>query len=481
MSELTLSSIRCDTLSRETAEKRLQQRRRALLVLVLDYLRSEGYAEAADALVTEAPPGIREHRVCDNTDLDVVFQDYEAYYQLRYGRLPKVTRRDGGGEPNGASGEPRRVKPRTRPRAAALGRAGDPTPAPAPAEFALHGHAAGRGEGEERDETDTAALPGRRRTLQLPPPAGPELQAMAAMVSRDLFLDEPGVRWEHIVGLESAKRVVREAVVYPLRYPRLFAGPLVAPWRALLLFGPPGNGKTLLAKAVASECRTTFFNVSAATLVSKWHGDSEKMVRVLFELARAHAPSTIFLDELDALMGQRGAATEHEASRRLKSELLVQLDGLSAGSHGAAPPAVFVLAASNLPWQLDQALLRRLEKRVLVGLPSERERAAVFERCLADWPLAPGLSFTGAAAATDGYSAADIRLVCREAAMASLRALLRRLEGRAGPAGAADGAQLARSELLTEQDLLTAVSRCRPAGAAHWQRHLHWRETFGAE
>ena len=479
---MTLSSIRCDTLARETAEKRLQQRRRSLLVLVLEYLRGEGFTEAADALAAEAPPGIREHRVCDNIDLDVVYQDYEAYYQLRYGRPPRVTRRDGGGEPNGAAAEPRRTKPRTRPRAATIGRAGDPNPT-ASAELALRGHAAGRGEADERDDTDAAAFPGRRRTLRLPSPAGPELQAMAALVSRDLFLDEPGVRWEDIVGLESAKRVVREAVVYPLRYPQLFAGSLVAPWRALLLFGPPGNGKTLLAKAVASECRTTFFNVSAATLVSKWHGDSEKMVRVLFELARAHAPSTIFLDELDALMSQRGAATEHEASRRLKSELLVQLDGLAASSNsgtaqGAPAPAVFVLAASNLPWQLDQALLRRLEKRVLVGLPSERERAAVLERCLAGWPLAPGLSFSAPAAATDGYSAADIRLVCREAAMASLRALLRRLEGRAEPT---DGAQLARTKPLTEEDLLVAVSRSRPAGAAHWQRHLHWSETFGAE
>ena len=481
MSELTLSSLRCDTLARETADKRIQQRRRALLALVLQYLRDEGFIEAVEALIAEAPPGIREHRVCDNIDLDVVLQDYEAYYQLRYGRSPRITRRDGGGEPSGCTvAEPRRAKPRCRPRAAAPGRAGDASPPPV--DMALRGRAAGRGETEQRDETDEMAGSARqRRTLRLPPPAGPELQTLAALVSRDLFLEDPSVRWEDIVGLESAKRVVREAVVYPLRYPQLFASSLVAPWRALLLFGPPGNGKTLLAKAVASECRTTFFNVSAATLVSKWHGDSEKLVRVLFELARAHAPSTIFLDELDALMGQRGAATEHEASRRLKTELLMQLDGLVAGGGGSetscSQPAVFVLAASNLPWQLDQALLRRLEKRVLVGLPSQQERAAVFGRCLTGRPLAQGLTFEAAAAATDGFSAADIQLVCREAAMASIRALLRRLEDQHG----GGGEQLARAEPLTEQQLLSAVRRCRPTGAAHWERHLHWRETYGAE
>ncbi|CAI5994895.1 unnamed protein product [Closterium sp. NIES-65] len=186
-----------------------------------------------------------------------------------------------------------------------------------------------------------------------------ELRELAEAVGRDIMRGNPEVTWSSVKGLGGAKQLLKEAVVMPIKYPQYFTG-LLAPWKGILLFGPPGTGKTMLAKAVATECRTTFFNVSASTLVSKWRGDSEKLVRMLFDVARALAPSTIFLDEVDALISHRGGGTgEHEASRRLKTELLVQMDGLSSSSD-----LVFVLAATNLPWELDTAMLRRLEKRV---------------------------------------------------------------------------------------------------------------------
>ncbi|CAE7506636.1 KATNAL2, partial [Symbiodinium microadriaticum] len=211
-----------------------------------------------------------------------------------------------------------------------------------------------------------------------------------------------------------AKRLLSEAVQLPLRFPTVFQG-LLRPWKGILLHGPPGTGKTMLAKAVATECRTTFFNISASTLVSKWRGDSEKLVRALFEVARYHAPSTIFLDEMDSILSSRGgeSGSEHEASRRMKTELLMQMDGLRGGK---ASEQVFVMAASNLPWDLDVAVLRRLEKRVMVPLPGVEAREAMLRKHLAD-RVADEVNFTEIAQATEGYSGADLELLSREAAM----------------------------------------------------------------
>ncbi len=133
---------------------------------------------------------------------------------------------------------------------------------------------------------------------------------------------------------------------------------------------------------MATECNTTFFNISASSIVSKWRGDSEKLVRVLFDLARHHQPSTIFIDELDSIMSARGEGEggEHEGSRRMKTELLIQMDGLASD----AGANVFLLAASNLPWDLDAAMLRRLEKRIMVELPSEAARRQLLATLLRD-------------------------------------------------------------------------------------------------
>ncbi|KAK4421077.1 Katanin p60 ATPase-containing subunit A-like 2 [Sesamum alatum] len=256
----------------------------------------------------------------------------------------------------------------------------------------------------------------------LPPFESAEVRALAESLSRDIIRGSPDVKWETIKGLENAKRLLKEAVVMPIKYPKYFTG-LLTPWKGILLLAPlEQESCTMLAKAVATECKTTFFNISASSIVSKWRGDSEKLVKVLFELARHHAPSTIFLDEIDAIISQRGEGrSEHEASRRLKTELLIQMDGLTKTNE-----LVFVLAATNLPWELDAAMLRRLEKRILVPLPEPEARRAMFEELLP--PTEVDIPYDLLVERTEGFSGSDIRLLCKEAAMQPLRRLMTILE-----------------------------------------------------
>ena len=239
----------------------------------------------------------------------------------------------------------------------------------------------------------------------------------------------PQVSFDDIADLQETKRLLQEAVLLPILMPEYFRG-IRRPWKGVLMFGPPGTGKTMLAKAIATQGKTRFFNVSASSLSSKWRGESEKLVRILFEMARFYGPSTIFFDEIDALAGQRGGGNEHEASRRVKSELLVQMDGVgSASSAGAneqqdaelASKNVMVLAATNRPQDLDEAIRRRLEKRIYIPLPTKEGREQLFKINLAGLEVDPEVDWAQLVETTEGYSGADLANVCRDAAMMPLR------------------------------------------------------------
>lgn len=366
---------------------------------------------------------------------------------------------------------------------------------------ATHLNDVGEGEGERgaeggaesnddgEDGTHHRSIPGaweeRQRVLKPPPTFGGsvELRDLARVITRDIYTSNPDVRFKDISGCDEAKRLLKEAVVMPVKYPQFFHG-LLRPWRGILLYGPPGTGKTMLAKAVATECGTTFFNISASSVVSKWRGDSEKLVRVLFELARHHAPSTVFMDELDAVMsardgggsgGSSSGGGDHESSRRLKTELLVQMDGLNRDEG----ELVFLLAATNLPWELDPAMLRRLEKRILVGLPGEDARRRMMSRYLEPHDVADDVDLAALAAKTGGYSGADVMLLCKEGAMRPLRRLMERLNDDLEPAGFGDD-EVTVGE-ITGDDIVGALSATRPTQTeAHARRYVEWTKSFGA-
>lgn len=154
---------------------------------------------------------------------------------------------------------------------------------------------------EEEDLVDVRVLKGIPDYSDVP-----EFRELAAYLQRDIIVENPNVRFEDIIGLDNAKRLIMEAVTLPLKYPQCFVG-ITEAWRGILLYGPPGTGKTMLAKAVATQCKTTFFNISASSVVSKWRGESEKLIRILFEMARFYQPSTIFIDEIDSIMSQRSS------------------------------------------------------------------------------------------------------------------------------------------------------------------------------
>uniref|UniRef100_A0A8C9QV39 Spastin n=1 Tax=Scleropages formosus TaxID=113540 RepID=A0A8C9QV39_SCLFO len=241
---------------------------------------------------------------------------------------------------------------------------------------------------------------------------------LANLILNEIVDSGSAVRFEDVAGQELAKQALQEIVILPALRPELFTG-LRTPARGLLLFGPPGNGKTMLAKAVATESNATFFNISAASLTSKYVGEGEKLVRALFAVARELQPSIIFIDEIDSLLCERREG-EHDASRRLKTEFLIEFDGVQSGSEDR----VLVMGATNRPQELDEAVLRRFAKRVYVTLPNEETRLKLLKNLLGKHgnPLNQ-MELVKLSKMTEGYSGSDLTSLAKDAALGPIREL----------------------------------------------------------
>lgn len=264
-------------------------------------------------------------------------------------------------------------------------------------------------------------VPGRGGTggkrASAPPAGGVDDAKMREIILAEVLDHRPSVRWQDVAGLANAKQALHEMVILPALRADLFRG-LRAPAKGLLLYGPPGNGKTLLAKALANEGKSTFFNISASSLTSKWHGEAEKLVRTLFAVAAEMQPSIIFIDEIDSILSERSSG-EHEASRRLKTQFLVEFDGVAQASN-----SVVVIGATNRPQELDDAVRRRLVKRIYIPMPDAEGRRSLLKHTLEDQPMK--LSATDLerlVQVTEGYSGSDLAALCREAAMQPIREL----------------------------------------------------------
>jgi SpoVK/Ycf46/Vps4 family AAA+-type ATPase len=285
-------------------------------------------------------------------------------------------------------------------------------------------------------------------------------------IEQEILDTSTGVTLDNVVGLLSAKQALYEAVICPAINPSVFRG-LRSPPKGILLFGPPGNGKTMIAKAVASQVKATFFNISASVLVSKWSGESEKLVRALFDIAREKQPSVIFIDEIDSILTSR-TSNEHEVNRRLKTEFLIAFDGVGSRDQDQ----VLVMAATNTPDSLDEAVRRRFGRRIFIPMPDALMREEIIKG------LFKGENFNLSeqemkeiVSRTEGYSGSDITELCRDVAWSPLRLLdseaLRNIQPEAAP-------------VCGFEDFLKSLEIIKPTVDQHSLAKLvEWNELFG--
>ena len=291
-----------------------------------------------------------------------------------------------------------------------------------------------------------------------------EEDEMDKKVESEIMVKNPKVKFSDIIGMQEMKQTLYEIIVVPTIRPDLFTG-IRKPQRGILLFGPPGTGKTMIAKAIATECNSTFFNISASSLTSKWVGESEKTVKSLFKIAYKKVPSIIFIDEIDSILSKR-SGSENEATKRLKTEFLIQFDGLGSNTNAR----LLVIAATNRPMDLDEALLRRLPKRVYCGPLDENGRFEFIKKVINR--VETNLSdedIKEIAQKTNDYSNSDLMEMCREAAYQPVREL-----------SMEEILKIKKFRPLVKEDLIKAVQKIRGTLSKKVRDELQkWNEQFG--
>ena len=493
--------------SRQKMEKKDNERKKNILILIHQYLINIGFTESATKLSHESNLELETYSVADNMDLLLIIREYEDYYYMKFGKIPIFSHKISDGKKGGPLPKINNGRTKSKNNISINNNQGQRKKGPQTPGTNINNNIGKKidvsnlnnqinendlklelninpvkpnkiikkqtkNNSQTTNETeDKFSFNDHKESIllkPLPSDLPEDLREMASLIKREIILENPNVSFKDIVGLDTAKNIIEEALLWPMKYPHFFTG-LLEPWKGILLFGPPGTGKTLLAKAVATEMRTTFFNISAATIVSKWRGESEKLIKVLFDLARHYQPSTIFLDEIDSIMSARGeGGDEHEGSRRMKTELLIQLDGLTKNE------GVFLLAASNIPWDLDPALLRRLEKRIMVSLPDKKGREALLKIFIPQ-NMNKGIDYIKNAEVLEGYSGSDIKLLCKEALMTRTRKAINIIENDN------KGRIYNINEFpVTKQDFEESLEKVKPAFTYKTERYEKWMKDYGS-
>merc|ERR1711971_1510721 len=261
---------------------------------------------------------------------------------------------------------------------------------------------------------------------------------------RETVVEVPNVTWDDIGGLEGVKRELQELVQYPVEHPEKFLQFGMQPSRGVLFYGPPGCGKTLMAKAVANECSSNFVSIKGPELLTMWFGESEANVRDVFDKARTAAPCVLFFDELDSVGTARGSsAGAGGASDRVLNQLLTEMDGAGAKKN------LFFIGATNRPDILDEALIRpgRLDQLIYIPLPDKASRIQIFKAVLRKSPVAPNVSFDFTADLTQDFTGADITELCQRAAKSAIRDSITAEEERRRLAGDDENAAMDAEEV----------------------------------